>query len=75
MISKIAELDGIRDEQWPAWYADYLLTNGLSGLTSVDIEIDQLTEILEVSAEEFKAENGKETWTEYTARKLLESFS
>jgi len=68
------ELSGNWNEQWPAWYADYLLTNGLGGLIGRELDVDELAEFLETSNREFEASGGQASWHDYTARRLLETF-
>lgn len=68
------ELDNKRDEQWPAWYADYLITNGLGGLIGRQLDPDDLAAFLEESDREFKATHKNETWQDYYAKRFSELF-
>lgn len=70
-----AELDGKYDEQWPAWYADFLLNNGLPALTGTTPDPDALAAFLEHSSQQMKAEGSLEAWNEYTASKLLDTLT
>lgn len=68
------ELKGVRDEQWPAWYADFLITNGLADLLGTHINLDDLSTFLEKCNEQQKSEGSKESWYVYTAPRILERF-
>jgi hypothetical protein len=69
------ELEGEFDEQWPAWYADYLLNNGLAELFATSIDLDTLAEWLQKISQQHKAENTLQSWAAYSANKLLSAFS
>lgn len=65
------ELDGAFDEQWAAWYAEYLLANGIAGLLGSEPDVDSLAAHLEDISRRHKAERTAPAWAEYTARELL----
>lgn len=69
------ELKGVRDEQWPAWYADFLLTNGLDGLLGSQADADEIALALEEITKRQKSEANQEPWPGFTARQLLEIFA
>jgi hypothetical protein len=69
------ELDGQYYEQWPAWYADYLVTSGLSGLIGKEPDPDQLAAQLSAIVQRHKAERTAEDWADYTAREILQSLT
>jgi hypothetical protein len=69
------ELGGQFDEQWAAWYADYLVTSGgLASLLEKEPDIDQLSSALNEISQRHKAERTAEPWQEYTARELLAAY-
>ncbi len=68
------ELSGKRNEQWPAWYADYLITNGLGGLLGHELDVDELAEFLETCDRQFEAEGSQGNWQDYTANHLLQDL-
>jgi hypothetical protein len=70
-----AELDGNYDEQWPVWYADFLLDNGLPALTGTAPDPDALAAFLERTSQQMKSENSQEAWNDYTANKLLDTLT
>jgi hypothetical protein len=69
------ELKGVRDEQWPAWYADYLLNNGLDALLGSQADSDEISAALEGLTRQQKEENNAQPWAAYAAAKLLERFA
>jgi hypothetical protein len=69
------ELGGQYDEQWSAWYADYLVTSGLVGLIGSEPDLDQLAAQLSEIAQRHQAERTAENWADYTAREILQSLT
>jgi len=67
------ELGGQFDEQWAAWYADFLVTGGISGLLGFEPDIDQFSSQLNEISQRHKAERTAESWADYTARALQET--
>lgn len=72
---KKAGLEGKHDGQWPAWYADFLLNNGLPSLTGTTPDPDALAAFLERTNQQMKAEGSQEAWNDYTANKLLDTLT
>ena len=66
------ELNGVYDEEWPRWYADYAVENGLGGLVGHDITSDWLAQFLADSYAEFETAEPKpsEPWPAYIARRI-----
>jgi hypothetical protein len=69
------ELGGERDEQWAAWYAEYLLDSGLAGLLGNQPDVDELSEALDQSSKAFKAAGSPGDWAAFTAAYMLEKRS
>lgn len=69
------ELGGQFDEQWPAWYADYLVTSGLPGLIGNEPDVDQLASQLNEIVQRHQAERTAENWADYTAHELLQTLT
>lgn len=69
------ELEGQFDEQWAAWYADFLVTSGLPGLLGSETDVDLLASQLNEISQRHKAERTAENWADYTARELLETLT
>lgn len=65
------ELGGEFDEQWPAWYAEYLLENGLAALVGASLDTDTLANLLDRTGREFQAGGGHGDWADFTAQQLL----
>lgn len=69
------QLRGEYDQNWPTWYADYIIKEGLSKLLNREVSTEQLGQFLSQSNEEYKKENPSQSWADYTAGKLLADFS
>jgi hypothetical protein len=69
------ELEGVFDEQWPQWYADFLVANGFADLLAVEADLDELASRLSEISQRHKAERIDESWASYTARNLIESYT
>lgn len=68
------ELGGEYDEQWADWYADFLVTGGLGALLGIEADVDQLASQLNEISQRHKAERTAESWADYTARELLNTY-
>ena len=68
------ELEGVFDEQWPQWYADFLVANGFADLLAIQPDLDELASRLSEISQRHKAERVDQPWAEYTARNLVESY-
>ena len=66
------ELNGVYDEEWPRWYAEYAIANGLGRLVGHAIATDRLGQFLDDSSREFEAAEPKprEPWPAYIARRI-----
>jgi hypothetical protein len=66
-------LQGVRDEVWPAWYAAWLLDNGLPNLLPRDRNVDnaRLAALLAQFDTEYQQERPKSEWPEFYAVRLL----
>ena len=66
------ELNGVYDEEWPRWYAEYAVANGLGALVGHDIATDRLARFLADSWAEFDGTEPKpmEPWPAYIARRI-----
>ena len=68
-----SELGGTYDEQWPDWYAQYTVDQGIAALLGRPVEASDLSAFLATSYAEFKEariEPGEE-WAAYTARRIV----
>jgi hypothetical protein len=68
-----AELRGVYDTEWPSWYARYAVDHGMRELIGHPISADAMAEFLITSNSEFERLDPKpiETWTAYTARRMV----
>jgi hypothetical protein len=67
-------LGGVRDEEWPKWYASYLLAHGLGErLGTPDLSSENLATRLTQLDAEYRQAQPNVPWTEFYARRLLTS--
>lgn len=69
------QLGGEYDQDWPTWYANYINEQGLGKLLNRQVNTEQLSQFLSQSNEEYKKSNPGQSWTDYTAGKLLAGLS
>jgi hypothetical protein len=71
------ELDGVYDEDWPRWYAHYVVDNGLSDMLGRSVAADEVAALFTKSWAEFSATvfEAEEAWTIYTARRMIEELA
>ena len=69
-----AELKGVYDENWPVWYATYLVEHGIGELLSEVTTTEQLARLLEQYAEDYRTQQRQESWPDYYAAQLLERY-
>jgi hypothetical protein len=69
-------LGGVFDEDWPAWYATYLLDHGLSdylpGAESIDL--DNLTAMLARLAADYERGDKASPWPDVYAQRIVAEF-
>jgi hypothetical protein len=65
------ELNGVYDQNWPEWYAAYLIAHGLGDLVQAQVTADQLGQLLKQSDEAYKREQPSEGWPSYYARLIV----
>jgi len=68
-------LKGIRDEEWPDWYASHLLTHGLNDLLPQPINQTELGQFLLHSNEARTQQFPEPDWVDYTAQDLINRFA
>jgi hypothetical protein len=69
-------LGGKYDEEWPRWYAEYLLENGLSDLLALgksNVDVDRLASLLADADVKHRADAPESDWMPYYARYLIEA--
>jgi len=67
-----AELNGVYDAEWPAWYAAYAVDHGMGGLLGRDVTADELSQQLQSAWADFQAADPhpEEGWVVFIARRL-----
>jgi hypothetical protein len=65
------ELNGVYDQDWPAWYAAYLAAHGIGDLLGQTITAEQLARLLNQYDQDYRAQQHQEGWPDYYAAQLL----
>jgi hypothetical protein len=71
------ELNGVYDEDWPRWYADFAVNDGLGSVLGREVSAEEVADFFVESWNEFKATvfEAEEVWTAYTARRMVEELA
>jgi hypothetical protein len=69
-----SELNGVYDQQWPAWYAAYLVQHGLGDLVGSAVTSEQVSRLLEQYDQDYKLDQPGEGWPAYYARRFVAHF-
>ena len=66
------ELNGVYDEEWPRWYAQYAVDHGIADLVGRAMSVDELAQLLTRSWDEQQRADTQstESWSAFTARRL-----
>ena len=65
------ELNGVYDEDWPAWYAAYLVEHRIGDLLGQAITTEQLARLLKQYDQDYRTQPRQEGWPSYYAAQLL----
>ena len=65
------ELNGVYDEEWPAWYAAYLLDYGLDDVLKKPVSLPQLTRFLDESNRRYEKLGKEVAWADFTAVDMI----
>ena len=67
------ELNGVYDEQWPRWYADWAVGHGVGTTLGHDVTADRLADLLAGGYGEFEQldPTPAEGWAAYVARRIV----
>jgi hypothetical protein len=68
-------LKGVYDQEWPTWYANYVIQNGLCELLNQAVTVEQISQFFSMRNEDYKREHPSQNWADYTAKKMTEDFS
>jgi hypothetical protein len=71
-VYETRELNGVYDEQWPRWYAQYAVEHGLGALVGREISADELAQFLTSSWDELRQADpqAREHWAAPMARRI-----
>lgn len=66
------ELAGVYDEQWPAWYARFVVDRGLGDILGHPVTAESVAALLTRGWQELKAANAKprDSWAAWTAGRM-----
>jgi hypothetical protein len=68
-------LRGVRDEEWPAWYAGYLVEHGLGELLPGLENAEALAAMLAELDADYRREQPADGWPEFYAARLVAGWS
>jgi hypothetical protein len=60
-------LNGVYDQDWSNWYADYLVQHALNSLLPRSLNVAEVSQLLASSTAQYKAADSSQSWAEYTA--------
>jgi hypothetical protein len=68
-------LNGVYDEDWPRWYAEYAVDHGIGAILGRALSADELTHVLATQWTEFEHADPRPTdpWERYIARRLADA--
>ena len=66
-----AELGGVYDADWPAWYAAYAVDHGLGDVLGRDVTATDLAVLLTSVYAEYEQTDRTEPWQAYIARRIV----
>ena len=66
------ELNGVYDQNWPDWYAAYLVRHGLGDLLGTPIAVEQLSSLLKQYDQEYTRERPGVGWPQFYAARLID---
>jgi hypothetical protein len=66
------ELDGVRDEQWARWYADYLVQGELPDTLGSSPSSEEVAAVLTEATTDLESAGSDADWSEYAAARVVE---
>jgi len=71
-VYETTELNGVYDQEWPAWYAASAVEHGIGALVGHHVTVDRLAKFLASTFADFKRiePTPSEGWAAYTARRI-----
>lgn len=70
-VYETTELDGVYDEQWPLWYAGYLVAHGVGDLVGRPVSAEEVSVLLKECQAAHERDGAAEGWPVYYARHLI----
>ena len=65
------ELNGVYDQNWPDWYAAYLVEHGLGELLGASLTVERLSHLLKQYDQDYKRERPGVGWPQFYAERLI----
>lgn len=65
-------LNGVYDEDWPDWYAQWAVEHGFNDLVTRPVEVEQLSRFLVDLHEAHQTAGSGQPWPAFYARRLAE---
>lgn len=69
-IYEQSELNGVYDEAWATWYADYVIQQGINEHLGNSMTVEQLAQTLAEATEAHTQSDQSLDWAAFTAAKL-----
>jgi hypothetical protein len=63
-------LNGVYDQEWHIWYAQWAVEHGLNDLLAEAVDAERLSTILYSVNEQHKQTDRHQSWAEFTAERL-----
>lgn len=70
------DLNGVYDEDWARWYAEFAIESGLAELVGHAAPLDRVTALLESAYADFDGADPKPTpsWADYVGRRMADEL-
>ena len=71
-VYETTKLNGVYDQDWPRWYAEYAVDHGIAALLGREVSADEVARAMATSFDEFKQIDPRPTdpWSTWIARRL-----
>jgi hypothetical protein len=75
-VYETTELNGVYDEQWPAWYAAYAVEHGIGEVIGRPVTSEELGRFLEAAWADYEraGATSPEPWSTVIARRIAEEL-
>jgi hypothetical protein len=74
-VYETTELGGVYDQNWPVWYATWLLEHGLGELLMRPLTVPELADALAACDAAHRRERPAQSWPDYYAPRLIAQFT